>query len=582
MKRGPPPHRRFFPLKRPAGAPAPARRRPRDFGEEDEGEARTTRARHEGEADEEDEGEAEEPEEDEGEAEGEAEDAESDSQEDPEENAETETQEETFEADSMSPLSATEAVELLPGWSANFAAVPCQRVEAGAYAAGTAGSVARQECLRCVPKEVASLASGSLEHLQPLAVGLVGAGFAFSSVVLDEVADGLVEKGLEGFRLSVDFVCTAGNPKDARDKKRRFFANALQKQKPEGDRACIFDSLDALRGSRCRCLCHFPGSFSEKNAAERALTEQNSCPAAGPVNLLLASVPLAQLSPKTGMVDRTLAAPTVASYVEATKPELVAFEDSDVAGEEGAETPGQRKAAELLTSMGYVVQKLLADPARWGVPVHRPRAYVIGCLVGAGSTTSLFHGAAARARRFGPAFESALKWWQVDGPSVQEFAEMSSETNKGYISSLLIQEQFRQQQKSPPGWEKSLAAYCGRVGLRMPRIAACDESAAASGPWQRLLPSRKKVLLYLAEKSWGASRRGFVTDLAGAPGNGFCEHGALPALRKDSEASSSSSSSSSVGRRCRRVVVAHAAAQVWVAARGGLRALRFDPDSILI
>ena len=566
-------------MKRPAGALAPAL-----AGEEDEGEARTTRARSESEADEEDEGEAEEnaesaESEDEGEAEENAESAES--QEDTEEDMSGSSMdsEEDMSGSSMSPPSATEAVELLPGWSANFAAVPCQRVEASAYAAGTAAGVARQECLRCVPKEVASRASGSLEHLQPLAVGLVGAGFAFSSVVLDEVADGLVEKGLEGFRLSVDFVCTAGNPKDARDKKRRFFANALQKQKPEGDRACIFDSLDALRGSRCRCLCHFPGSFSEKNAAERALTEQNSCPGAGPVNLLLASVPLAQLSPKTGMVDRTLAAPTVFSYVEATKPELVSFEDSDVAGEEGAETPGQRKAAELLTSMGYVVQKLLADPARWGVPVHRPRAYVIGCLAGAGSKNSLFHGAAARARRFGPAFESALKWWQVDGPSVQEFAETSSETNKGYISALLTQERFRQQQKSPAGWEKSLATYCGRVGLRMPQIAACDESAAASGPWQRLLPSKKKVLLYLAEKSWGASRRGFVTDLAGAPGNGFCEHGALPALRKDSEASSSSSSSSSssVG-----VVVAHAAAQVWVAARGGLRALRFDSDSILI
>ena len=187
--------------------------------------------------------------------------------------------------------------------------------------------------------------------------------------------------------------------------------------------------------------------------------------------------------------------PKTLGIVRSRKPGLVAFGDSDVPGEEGAETPGQRKAAELLTSMGYVVQKLLADPARWGVPVHRPRAYVIGCLAGAGSKNSLFHGAAARARRFGPAFESALKWWQVDGPSVQEFAETSSETNKGDISALLTQERFRHPQKSPAGWEKSLAAYCGRVGLRMPRIAACDESAAASGPGQRLLPSRKKVLL---------------------------------------------------------------------------------------
>ena len=275
-------------MKRPAGALAPAL-----VGEEDEGEARTTRARSESEADEEDEGEAEEnaesaESEDEGEAEENAESAES--QEDTEEDMSGSSMdsEEDMSGSSMSPPSATEAVELLPGWSANFAAVPCQRVEASAYAAGTAAGVARQGCLRCVPKEVASRASGSLEHLQPLAVGLVGPGFAFSSVVLDEVADGLVEKGLEGFRLSVDFVCTAGNPKDARDKKRRFFANALQKQKPEGDRACIFDSLDALRGSRCRCLCQFPGSFSDKNAAERALTEQNSCPAAGPVNLLVA------------------------------------------------------------------------------------------------------------------------------------------------------------------------------------------------------------------------------------------------------------------------------------------------------
>ena len=71
---------------------------------------------------------------------------------------------------------ATHVVELLPGWLSNPAALRCRRVEAVAYAAGAAAEVARDECLRCVPPETASHASGTLQHLQPLAVGLVGAG----------------------------------------------------------------------------------------------------------------------------------------------------------------------------------------------------------------------------------------------------------------------------------------------------------------------------------------------------------------------------------------------------------------------
>ena len=450
----------------------------------------------------------------------------------------------------MSLPSATDLepdrLELLPGWFPNPAPVPRPRVDASAYAAGTAARVAADGCLRCLPLQLAALASGSLEHLQPLAVGLVGAGFAFSGEVLDLVADGLVQKGLGGFRLTVDFICGAGNPRDAKEKKRRFFANALQMQKPEADRACVFESIEALRGSRSRCLCHFPGAFSEKSAAERALTERNSCRGAGRVNLLLASVPLAQLSPKTGEVDAALAAPTVASYVADTTPELVVLEDQDVAGDEGTETPGQLKAAELLKSAGYAVQKLLADPARWGVPVHRPRAYVIGCLAGEAGRGSLFHGAAARASRaFCAGFESALRWWEVEGPSVQEFAEVSSEINKADIAAFLLQESHRQTPKSPAGWEKPLAAYCQREGLRMPKIETCNSARAAEGPWQTLLPAKKKVLLYIAEKCWGANGRAFVADLAAAPGNGFGgDSGALPVLRKDSEVSWSSISPS--------------------------------------
>ena len=71
---------------------------------------------------------------------------------------------------------ATHVVELLPGSLSNPAALRCRRVEAVACAAGTAAEVARDECLRCVPPETASHASGTLQHLQPLAVGLVGAG----------------------------------------------------------------------------------------------------------------------------------------------------------------------------------------------------------------------------------------------------------------------------------------------------------------------------------------------------------------------------------------------------------------------
>ena len=263
------------------------------------------------------------------------------------------------------------------------------------------------------------------------------------------------------------------------------------------------------------------------------------------MNLLLASVPLAQLSPKTGALDPGLAAPTVARYVAEHKPELVVYEDHDAVGEESDETAGQREAAELLASMGYVVHKLLADPARWGVPVHRPRAYVIGCLAGRAAggglrdplQQSFFHGAAERAiSRFGSAFESALKWWQVDGPSVQEFAVASAENNKADIAALLAQYAQAGLQKSARGWEPSLASYCGRNGLLMPKIPDCDASASASGPWHRFLPPKKKVLLYLAEKSWGSPGLGFVTDLAGAAGNGFCENGALPSMRKDSEA----------------------------------------------
>ena len=483
-------------------------------------------------------------------------------QEDPEEEVSDTSQEdadEDFELDQglerlesegslMSLPSATDVepdaaspVELLPGWYAT-APRPCQRVEASAYVAGNAAWLARDLCLRSIPPQVASLASASLVHLQPLTVGLVGAGFAFSGVVLDQVAAGFAQKGIQNFTLRTEFICTAGNPKEVRDKKRRFYANALQKQKLPCDRACVFESMEALRGSRSRCLCHFPGSPSEKNAAERALNVQNSCSGAGRVNLFLASVPLAQLCPKNGPVEKTLAAPTVCDYVAQHKPELVLLEDSDVAGEEGAETPGQLKAAALLENAGYAVHTLLADPARWGVPVRRPRAYVIGCLA-LPRPTSLFHGAAERAQSFGPAFESAMKWWQVEGPSVQQFAFVSSVANKRDIDDFWIQEKYRQQHKSPLGWERSLALYCGKQGFLMPRLEACDQMAAA-GPWQRMLPPKKKVLLWIAEKSWGPSGRGFVTDLAGAPGNGFCDDGPLPILRKDSEVSSSPSSSS--------------------------------------
>lgn len=179
------------------------------------------------------------------------------------------------------------------------------------------------------------------------------------------------------------------------------------------------------------------------------------------------------------------------------------------------------------------------------MPVHRPRAYVIGCLAGraAGGSLrdplqqSLFHGAAARAiSRFGSTFESALKWWQVDGPSAQEFAEASAEKNQADIAAVLAQYAQAGPQTSARGWQASLASYCGRIGLLMPKMAACDASASASGPWYRFLPPKKKVLLYLAEKSWGSPGLGFVTDLAGAAGNGFCESGALPSMRKDSEA----------------------------------------------
>ena len=216
--------------------------------------------------------------------------------------------------------------------------------------------------------------------------------------------------------------------------------------------AQMFDeSMEALRGSRCRCACHFPDSLWQPPPRQPLpLSGQNSCSGAGRVNLLLASVPLAQLCPKNGPMDKTLAAPTVCDYVGQHKPELVVLEDSDAAGEDGAETLGQLKAAEGLMQAGYAVHKLLSDPARWGVPVRRPRAYVIGCL-GLPWPTSLFHGAAERAQSFGPAFESAMKWWQVEGPSVQQFAETSSVTNRQDIGAFLVQEQHRQQPKSPAG-----------------------------------------------------------------------------------------------------------------------------------
>ena len=188
------------------------------------------------------------------------------SQEDADEDFEAELREESSMG-LMSLPSATDVepdaaspVELLPGWYAT-APRPCQRVEASAYVAGNAAWLARDLCLRSIPPEVASLASASLVHLQPLTVGLVGAGFAFSGVVLDQVAAGFAQKGIQNFTLRTEFICTAGNPKDAKDKKRRFFANALQKQKLPCDRACVFESMEALRGSRCRCACHFPDSL---------------------------------------------------------------------------------------------------------------------------------------------------------------------------------------------------------------------------------------------------------------------------------------------------------------------------------
>jgi len=202
----------------------------------------------------------------------------------------------------------------------------------------------------------------------------------------------------------------------------------------------------------------------------------------------------------------------VLDYVTTTLPDLIVLGAPEVVGEGGlGDSMVPVEAA--LRGRGYEIQSFVADAADFGLPLRKPRPYLVAV---ARATPLLWFPADSAYDTMFAVFLKHVQETYMQGPSLQDFLDATCAHTKEYVCAQ-ARRAFEAGLPRPTPYEDALLAYCRRVGIRVPTLDAA-RAAHEDEVFYRALNDKQKLTLAVAQLEHGNN---VLVDLALGVGEGI-------------------------------------------------------------